>query len=66
MISKHFLILFLFIGSSAFAQKGIITGKILDDKTGLPLSGGSISLIEKSMSVVADQNGFFTFDKLQA
>jgi len=47
MLSKHFLILFLLIGSTAFAQKGMITGKAVDAQTGLPLEGSSIFLIEK-------------------
>lgn len=43
MISKHFLILFfLFIGSTTFAQKGMITGKAVDAQTGLPLEGSTI------------------------
>ncbi len=68
MISKHFLIIFLLIliGSTAFAQKGILTGKLVDAQTGLPLDGGSVFLIEKSISAVADQNGVFIFYKLQA
>jgi len=66
MISKYLLFFFLIIGSAAFAQKGIITGKVLDSQTGLPLSGGSVILIEKSVSAVADQNGVFVFNKLQA
>lgn len=66
MISKHLLIFFLFIGTTAFAQKGIITGKVVDDQTGRALGGDSILLIEKSVSVVSDQNGVFIFDKLPA
>jgi hypothetical protein len=66
MISKYFLIIFLLIGSTAFAQKGIITGKVIDAKTGLPLDGSSIFLVEKSTSAMADQNGVFHFYKLQA
>jgi len=67
MISKHFLILFfLFIGSTTFAQKGMITGKAVDAQTGLPLEGSTIFLIEKSIGTRADQNGVFVFGKLQA
>lgn len=66
MNSKYLLILFLLIGSSAFAQKGIITGKVVDDKTGNPLGGDSVILIERSITVIADQNGVFIFDKLPA
>jgi len=66
MLSKHFLIIFLLIGSTAFAQKGMITGKVIDAKTGLPLDGSSIFLIEKSTTAMADQNGVFHFYKLQA
>lgn len=66
MFSKYFITISLFVGSTAFAQKGMITGKVLDNQTGQPLSGGSIILVEKSVSAVADQNGVFTFNKLQA
>lgn len=44
----------------------MITGRVVDNQTGLPLGGGSIILIEKPVSAVADQNGVFTFTKLQA
>ncbi len=54
------------MGTTAFAQKGMITGKVVDNLTGQPLGGGSIILIEKSISAVADQNGVFTFNKLPA
>ncbi|MFM2387765.1 MAG: hypothetical protein RL660_2522 [Bacteroidota bacterium] len=67
MISRYFtIIILLFIGSAAFAQTGIITGKVLDGKTGLPLGGDSIVLIETSATVVSDQNGVFVFRKLPA
>jgi hypothetical protein len=66
MLAKHFLIIFLFIGSAAIAQKGMITGKAVDAQTGLPLEGSTIFLIEKSIGKRADQNGVFVFDKLQA
>jgi TonB dependent receptor/Carboxypeptidase regulatory-like domain/TonB-dependent Receptor Plug Domain len=66
MISKYFIIIFILIGSTTFAQTGIITGKVLDDKTGLPLGGDSIILVEKSIATVSDHNGVFIFNKLQA
>jgi outer membrane receptor protein involved in Fe transport len=66
MISKYFLIIFLLIGSTALAQKGVITGKVIHDQTGQPLGIDSVLLIEKSITVVSDQNGVFTFDKLPA
>jgi hypothetical protein len=66
MISKYLLIVFLLIGGNTFAQKAIITGKILDDQTGIALSGDSIVLIEKSITAKTDQNGIFTFSKLPA
>ena len=64
-MSKYFIIIIcLLIGSATFAQTAIITGKVLDSKTGLPLGGDSIVLIEKSISTVSDQNGIFIFNKL--
>jgi len=66
MKSKYLLIIFLFIGTTAFAQKAIITGKVVHSQTGLPLSGDTITLIEKNIYTISDQNGVFTFDKLQA
>jgi TonB dependent receptor/Carboxypeptidase regulatory-like domain/TonB-dependent Receptor Plug Domain len=66
MISKYLTIIYILIGSTAFAQTGIITGKVVDGKTGLPLGGDSIVLIENSISVISDQNGVFIFNKLQA
>ena len=67
MILKHFLItIFLLIGSTAFAQNGMITGKVVDAQTGLPLEGSTIFLIEKSIGTRSDLNGVFAFNKLQA
>ena len=67
MISKHFLIIiFLLIGTTTFAQKGMITGKAVDAQTGLPLEGCSIFVIEKTIGTRADQNGVFVLDKLPA
>jgi len=65
-MSKYFIIICLLIGNATFAQTAIITGKVLDGKTGLPLGGDSIVLIEKSISAVSDQNGIFIFNKLPA
>ena len=65
-MSKYFIIICLLIGSTAFSQTAIITGKVLDGKTGLPLGGDSIVLVEKSISAVSDQNGIFIFNKLPA
>jgi hypothetical protein len=65
-MSKYFIIICLLIGSATFAQTAIITGKVLDAKTGLPLGGDSIVLVEKSISAVSDQNGIFIFNKLPA
>lgn len=66
MRSIYLLCIFLLIGGTSFAQRGIITGKMIDDKTGQSLGGGSVILVEKSVTAVADQNGVFIFDKLPA
>lgn len=65
-MSKYFIIICLLIGSATFAQKGIITGKVVDAKTGLSLGGDSILLIENSIYAVSDFNGVFIFNKLPA
>ena len=44
----------------------MITGKVLDSQTGLPLEGSSIFVIEKTIGTRADQNGVFVLGKLPA
>ncbi len=50
----------------AFSQTGQITGKIIGAGSGLSLGGASVTLLEKSRSIAADQNGEFKFSNLEA
>lgn len=61
-----FLISFLFISILSFSQTGKITGKVTNSNSGQPLGGASLTLIEKAVLKVADQNGVFSFSKLDA
>ncbi|MFT3981990.1 MAG: carboxypeptidase-like regulatory domain-containing protein [Ferruginibacter sp.] len=59
-----FLLLF-FITDSLTAQPGKISGKILNAASGQPLEGASLLLVNKNITRVADQNGAFSFIKLE-
>ncbi len=52
--------------STLFAQSGKISGKIINASSGRALDGATVTLIEKSKSIKADQNGEFAFNKLEA
>ncbi len=62
----YFLIILIAISQIVFAQAGKITGKIISASSGQPLGGASVTLIEKTRTKAADQNGVFGFAKLEA
>ena len=53
------LFLLLFLTSSAFSQSYKLSGQLLDSKTKMPLSFGTIKLIEKNLTTTADKEGEF-------
>jgi hypothetical protein len=66
-MKRLFIFSMLFIFSNLlFAQTAKITGKVIDAGSGQPLAGATVMLKEKSKTVFADQNGAFTFNKLEA
>jgi TonB-dependent receptor len=67
MRKLFFVILLLFIiSNSAFSQSAKISGKIIDASSGKGLDGATVTLVEKSKSIKADQNGEFAFNKIDA
>jgi hypothetical protein len=60
------LIILIALSHIVFAQNGKITGKVISTNSGQPLAGASITLIEKTKTKAADQNGVFSFAKLEA
>jgi hypothetical protein len=60
------LIILIAISQILFAQAGKITGKVISAGSGQPLVGASVTLIEQTKTKAADQNGVFSFAKLQA
>ncbi len=65
MKAKYIFILSFFISSTILGQSAKINGKVINSNSGQPLGGASLTLIEKSILKVADQNGFFSFNKLE-
>ena len=62
-----FLTLFFFIIVNAtFAQTGKITGRVINSNSGQTLAGATLMIIENSKLKIADQNGAFSFNKLEA
>jgi TonB-dependent receptor len=66
MIKLFLLFLIAFISNVTIAQTGKITVKIISTASGLPLESATVNLIEKNKTDKADQNGAFTFSKLES
>ena len=60
-----FLALLSVFSIAGFTQSGKITGKVIDSTSGQPLPNATITLNEKSKTLAADQNGNFSFGKLE-
>jgi len=54
-----FSIFLIFIVNLSFAQ-GNLTGRVLENKTRVPLSGISVQNLKSNIITVSDQNGFFS------
>ncbi len=64
---KVFGLFFLcLVVNGLIAQTGRITGKVINAGTGQVLPNATLTLIEKSRNIAADQNGNFSFGKLAA
>ena len=58
--------IFLFFHTSfLIAQTNKVSGSVINASTGQVLASATLVLIEKSKTVIADQNGNFTFNKLE-
>jgi outer membrane receptor protein involved in Fe transport len=60
------LLLLLFLVNIGFAQTGKISGQVVSAKTGVTLSGVSISVSNSAKPVTSDVNGNFTISNLPA
>ncbi len=65
MNKLFFLLSLAFFSVTLTAQTGKITGKIINAGSGRPLNNATIILIEKNRTETADQNGNFTFSRLE-
>jgi len=62
------LLLFLIItlaGQSAFAQKGILRGSIIDDETGEALIGASVGITGLGIGSGTDLDGKFSINNIE-
>ena len=50
----------------AFSQKGRISGKIVDSKTGIVLAGATVTLQPVNKSTTSDLNGMYSFNGISA
>lgn len=66
MRSLYLTAVFLFFSAIVVAQTGKITGKVINESSAHSLLGATVVLIEKSRTTVTDQNGTFSFSKLEA
>jgi iron complex outermembrane receptor protein len=63
--SKKFMLLcaFLMMSVVAFAQKGSIKGKVLDE-TGQPMPGVTVSIEGTTVGATTDENGVYTINSV--
>jgi len=62
---RSFSILFiLFSFSSIYSQTSGIKGAVIEDKTGMPLPGATVTIMELNKSRVTDANGSFIFSNI--
>jgi outer membrane receptor protein involved in Fe transport len=62
---RSFSILFiLFSFSSIYSQTSGIKGAVIEDKTGMPLPGATVKIVELNKSRVTDANGSFIFSNI--
>src|SRR5665647_133546 len=59
-LSYYLLPLLLFVYYLAPAQQRVISGKVIDIKTGLPLSSCSVYGIHSGNGVITDEDGSYT------
>jgi TonB-dependent receptor len=60
MMKKNYLVLVLFLISlMGYAQRGIVSGKLLDADDKLPLPGAMIEIVGQNKYTVSDYNGRF-------
>lgn len=55
-----YALLLLFSSQMLFAQQKVVTGKILDQETGLPMAGATISVKGSDISVTTNTSGSFS------
>jgi hypothetical protein len=60
MYKSLFIVIAIFIGISAHAQRGLITGVVLDEQN-LSLPGATLKLIPGNQYTVSDPFGKFEF-----
>jgi TonB-dependent receptor len=65
MQKLFFLLLSLYLSGTATAQTGKISGKVINAGSGRALNNATLFLTEQSKTEAADQNGNFTFSRLE-
>lgn len=64
-MKKYLFFLLFAIPFNLFAQTGKITGKVISVSSGQALPNATLTLLEKSKTTAADQNGNFSFSRLE-
>ncbi|MEM8999544.1 MAG: TonB-dependent receptor [Bacteroidota bacterium] len=62
MYKNYFAIVIFFSGVMVTLGQSPLSGKVLDD-TGIPMMGATVQLQGTKLGVVADENGYFKFEK---
>jgi len=61
---RFFLIICLLFFLQTFAKSNTIEGRVIESRTGEPLIGANISIIENNRGTATDRNGYFRIERL--
>ncbi|MBP7470127.1 MAG: carboxypeptidase-like regulatory domain-containing protein, partial [Flavobacterium sp.] len=61
MMKNYLIVMFFFLAFAGYAQKGVVSGKVLDKVDKMPLPGAMVELVGMNKYTISDQNGRYEF-----
>ena len=60
-MKNYLIVMFFFLAFAGYAQKGVISGKVLDKQDKMPLPGAMLEIVGMNKYTISDQNGRYEF-----